>query len=77
MVVEINFRGKPWADFSQRLGSGIAHRSRGNKLTVDRFSINFRGRKRNGSVETFPLTFNGISFLPPPRNSCCSSFKLP
>lgn len=35
------------------------------KLTIDRFSINFRGRKRNGSVETFPVTFNGISFLLP------------
>lgn len=55
----------------QRLGS----ESRiDRKLTVERFSINFRGHKRNGTGN-FPCNFQQDFLLP--RNSCCSSFKLP
>lgn len=51
--------------WKRRLTSDWESRIDRGKLTVDRFSINFRGRERNGSVETFPVTFNGISFLLP------------
>lgn len=78
LAVEINFNGKPW---KRRLASdriGIAHRSESLRSTVSQLTF---AAANATEVETFPATFNGISFpvIPVARVLSCLNrgFKVP